>query len=124
MKIINKKKCYHLDYILDDDFFNNRKNGLEPLVSLFAEGGFGEKVDRVELAELMIKLTNTALRNFTYNAYRKGVRLPMPILSIDNKPDELSKKKDQWTFYKLKVKVGHISDHWDSFDDGIVSEDD
>ena len=72
----------------------------------------------------MIKLTNTALRNFTYNAYRKGVRLPMPILSMDIKPDELSKKKDQWTFYKLKVKVGHISDHWDSFDDGIVSEDD
>ena len=42
MKIINKKECYHLNEILDDDFFNNRKNGLEPLVSLFAEGGFGE----------------------------------------------------------------------------------
>jgi hypothetical protein len=43
---------------------------------------------------------------------------------MDIKPDELSKKKDQWTFYKLKVKVGNITDQWGSFDDGIVSEDD
>lgn len=124
MKIINKKECYHLNDILDDDFFDNRKNGIGRFVSLFAEGGFGEKLDRVELAELMIELANTALRNFTYNAYKKGVRLPIPILSLDIKPDELSDQEGQWTFYKLKVKVDYISDHWDSFDEGIVSEDD
>ena len=31
MKIINKKECYHLNDILDDDFFNMRENRLIPL---------------------------------------------------------------------------------------------
>mgnify|MGYP000043915217 FL=1 len=121
MKIINKKEFYHLNDILDDDFFNMRENRLIPLSQ---RGGFGEKIDRVELAEYMIELTNSALVNLAYNAQEKGVRLPIPILSLDIKPDELSDQEGQWTYYELKVKVGNISDHWDSFDKGIVSEDD
>ena len=87
------------------------------IIPLFAEGGFGEKIDRVELAEYMIQLTNTALQNLVYNANKKGVRLSIPCLSVDIKPDDLSNKEGQWTFYEVKVK-------WDSFDTGIIFEDD
>ena len=44
MKIINKKECYHLNEILDDDFFNNRKN-VSRAIDIFIKNLKSFKID-------------------------------------------------------------------------------
>tara|TARA_R100000900_G_scaffold126272_1_gene100838 strand:+ start:150 stop:509 length:360 start_codon:yes stop_codon:yes gene_type:complete len=119
MKIINKKECYDVNDILRYDFpYSDGEYKNKPP---FAEGQYGDKVDRIELAKFMIQLTNSALRKLVHDAEKKGVRLPIPKLSVDIKTYGIY---ENGTFYKIKVKVDDIEDWSDFFDKGILSEDD
>tara|TARA_R110002012_G_C11259388_1_gene567857 strand:+ start:81 stop:446 length:366 start_codon:yes stop_codon:yes gene_type:complete len=121
MKIINKKECYDVNDILRYNFPYRNDGGNYKNKPPFSEGQYGDQVDRIELSKFIIRLTNSALRNLVHDAEKKGVRLPIPKLSVDIKTYGIY---ENGTFYKVKVKVDDIEDWNDFFDKGIVSEDD